>query len=129
MSERPTAGMPAPCAGRCRLADLLAPEIAAWRGQVPLGPLFWGKGVAVSLLLIACHARLMAVGSLALEQLSLLAMALYTLWILRAVWRTADRARPFWGTLARSLTIAWAMNAGLVLLFLELALLARAMAG
>lgn len=120
----PACRLAGPPAMRGFMARLLAPEIDAWHGRVRLGPLFWGKGVAVSLLLIALHARLIVTAGPALQQLSLCGLALYTLWILVAVWRTAGRAHPFWGSLARGLTIAWALNAGFVLLFLELDLIA-----
>lgn len=105
------------------MACLLAPEIEAWHGRADLARLFWLKGVAASLFLIALHARIMLTGSLLIQQLSLLAMAAYTVWIIVAVWRTAGHGQSFWHSLARSLTIAWALNAGFVLLFLQLGLI------
>ena len=41
----------------------------------------------------------------------------------------AARADPFWGVPARWLTVAWAGNTALVLLFLQLDLLIRLMKG
>ncbi len=111
------------------MAQLFASEIRAWRGEVALGPLFWGKGVSVSILLMAFHASLMWQGLALVQQLSLIAIAAYTVWILVAVWRCAGRAEPNWGTLARWLTVAWGANATLVLLFLQLDLLMAAFGG
>ena len=59
----------------------------------------------------------------------LLAFAAYTAWILVAVWRCAANAPPFWGALARWLTVAWAANAALLIGFLEIDLLARSLGG
>lgn len=122
------------CAGselpeRSLLAQLFASEIRAWRGEAALGPLFWGKGVGVSILLMAFHASLMWQGPALAQQLSLMAIAAYTVWILVAVWRSAGHADPNWGTLARWLTVAWGANATLVLLFLELDLVMAAFGG
>jgi hypothetical protein len=111
------------------LEQVFASEIRAWRGEAALGPLFWGKGVGVSLLLIVFHASLMWQGLALVQQLSLMAIAAYTVWILVAVWRCAGRADPNWGTLARWLTVAWAANATLVLLFLQLDLVMAAFGG
>lgn len=60
-----------------------------------------------------------------LQQAVLAALALYTVWILVAVWRCAARAPPGWRFLARLSTIVWAGNALMVLGFLELDLIAR----
>lgn len=114
---------------RSLLGQMLAPELRAWRGEAALGPLFWGKGVGVSMLLIAFHASLMWRGSALVQQLSLIAIAAYTVWILVAVWRCAGQADPNWGTLARWLTVAWGANAALVLLFLEIDLVVAALGG
>ena len=60
-----------------------------------------------------------------MEQTLLVALALYTAWILISVWRCAERARPHWRLFARLSTVAWAGNALMVLGFLQLDLLAR----
>ncbi len=51
--------------------------------------------------------------------------AAYTVWILVAIWRSAPNAGPFWATVARMLTVAWALNAAFVLLFLQTELVLR----
>lgn len=114
---------------RSLLGQVFAAEIRAWHGEAALGPLFWGKGVGVSLLLIVFHATLMWQGWVLAQQLSLAGISAYTVWILVAVWRCAGRADPNWGTLARWLTVAWGANATLVLLFLELDLVMAALGG
>ncbi len=118
-----------PSEAQALLAQVFASEIRAWHGEAALGPLFWGRGVGVSLLLIVFHATLIWQGAVLLQQLSLVAIAAYTVWILVAVWRCAGRADPNWGTLARWLTVAWAANAAMVLLFLELDLVMAVFGG
>ena len=54
-------------------------------------------------------------------QVVLLLLAAYTVWIVIAVWRCAFNVRDErLGHIARALTVAWAINASLVLGFLEL---------
>ena len=49
------------------------------------------------------------------------ALAAYTVWIVVSVWRCAFNVeKPLYGHMARALTVAWAINAVLVLGFLEL---------
>jgi hypothetical protein len=107
------------------LSRLFAPEIRAWRGEHRLGVVFWGYGVLASSGLILVLGAAIVLGQVALQQILLVAGALYTGWILVAIWRCAGRAHPYGGGLARSLTIAWALNSALVLLFLQLDLLRR----
>jgi hypothetical protein len=104
---------------------LFAPELRAWRGEHRLGVVFWGYGVLASFGLILVLGAAIILGQLALQQMLLVVGALYTGWILVAIWRCAARAHPYWSVLARSLTIAWALNSLLVLLFLQLELLRR----
>lgn len=102
------------------LGLLLAPELRAWRGEQPLWKVFWIYGVAASCAIAALYFGAMA-GHTVLRQLLLLVLAAYTAWIVVSVWRCADNtAEHIWGTLARFLTIAWALNALLVVTFLEL---------
>lgn|SRR5690606_35966515 len=106
------------------------PEIRAWRGQAPLWMVFWIYGVAVSSVIIALYVSALLSGQRLLQQGLLLVFAFYTLWILVSVWRCAGNVRErFWGVLARFLTIAWAGNTVMVLLFIELDLLRRMLAG
>jgi hypothetical protein len=107
------------------LASFLAPELRAWRGQMALPVVFWGYGVAASLVFAILHATALDAGQLALQQSLILISAAYTVWILVAIWRCAPNADPFWGTLAKWLTVAWGLNAALVLFFLQIELVLR----
>ena len=59
------------------------------------------------------------------EQALLIFFGLCTIWIPVSIWRCSFAADPFWGLLARWLTIAWAANAALVLFFRQLELRVR----
>jgi len=47
----------------------------------------------------------------------------YTVWIIVGIWRCSSNAAPFWGGLARLLSVAWTLNTALVLIFLQIDLL------
>jgi len=57
------------------------------------------------------------------EQVLLICASFYTIWILVSIWRCSLVEGTFWGQLARFLTIAWAANVTLILLFRQLELL------
>jgi hypothetical protein len=107
------------------LATSFAPELRAWRGEAPLHFVFWVYGVAVSSLLTALTARAFIVDGWQLLQALILVDFAYTAWVLVAIWRCSARATPFWGGLARGLTLAWGFNTILVLLFVEVELAAH----
>lgn len=86
---------------------------------------FWGYGVATSMALAILHATALDAGQLAFQQMLIVFSVVYTVWILVAIWRCAPSASPFWGSLARWLTIAWGLNTTFVLFFLQLELLLR----
>ncbi len=94
-----------------------------WRGQGPLWKVYWlygvlGSNVLALLLLLVMERSALASGWL---QLLLLVLAVYTVWIVISVWRCAFNVEnPLYGHMARALTVAWAINAVLVLGFLEL---------
>lgn len=115
------------CQGEPRLllARLFEPERRAWRGEASLATTFWGYGILASSALIALHIRAYMLQSFATEQVLIIVSGLYTAWVLLAIWRCAAHAHPYWGTLARWLTVAWALNCGLVLAFLQIDLLIR----
>ena len=117
--SKPTRSLPAD------LARFLAPEIRAWRGQAPLSTVFWFYGVLVSAGLIALFAVSLYRGPLMLEQVLLVCCGLYTAWVLVSIWRCSLTGDPFWGGVARVLTVFWAANAALGGLFLLLELLAH----
>jgi hypothetical protein len=112
-------------AGTAFLRALFATELRAWRGEGPLGKLFWVYGVLVSLVLALLYLLAMDEKRIVVQQLLLFALAGYTVWILVAIWRCA--ANSPWGSLARWLTVAWAANTVLVLLFLQVDLFAAYM--
>lgn len=101
---------------------MVAPERRAWQGRMPLATVFWGYGVVVSLALALLYATALDLGQVALQQGLILVCAAYTVWIVVAIWRSADNAGPFWSNLARLLTIAWALNSAFVLFFLQIEL-------
>ena len=94
-----------------------------WRGHGPLWKVYWLYGVLGSCVLTAILLYLISTGSTDTVwfQVVLLLLAAYTVWIVIAVWRCAFNVRDErLGHIARALTVAWAINAALVLGFLEL---------
>jgi hypothetical protein len=106
------------------LLRVFEPEVRAWYGLEPLWKVFWGYGVLASAVIIALYAVATIERRAAMQQLLLMFFAGYTIWILVSVWRCAATSMPIWQTLARSSTVAWAVNAVLVIFFLELDLMA-----
>lgn len=104
-------------------ARFFAPEIRAFRGQGDLATVFWGYGVLVSIGLGLLLGGAMVSGDLLLEQALVLLAAAYTGWIVTAIWRNSENADLPLATLARWLTVAWALNSGFVLLFVQMDLL------
>ena len=105
-------------------AEFFTPELRAWRGQQPLWKVFWLYGVATSSVLIAIYVFAFYVERVALRQILVLCFAGYTAWILVSVWRCANNAREqFWSLLARFLTIAWACNTIIIIVFVEMNLI------
>lgn len=109
--------------GRGFLARFFSVELRMWRGEAPLAPLFWGHGVLLSSFLLALYGAAIYSGRPLLEQFLLVCLGLYTLWILIAIWRSAANDNTVWSLLARMLTVAWAANIVLILLFREVELL------
>ena len=93
-----------------------------------LWQVYWGYGVLTSLGLALLFLEAMREHRPLLQQGILLALALYTVWILVSVWRCAAHVSPLWRLLARMSTVAWTCNATLVLAFLEFELIARMIA-
>jgi FtsH-binding integral membrane protein len=123
--------MPIPWSRRLFFVLLLLfePEWRALAGRAGLGRVFWVYGVLMSaglglLYLLAREARRLDV-----EQMLLLLLLGYTGLILVAVWRCAGHAAPPWGQVARALTVAWALNALLLIGFLQVDLLAAWLGG
>jgi hypothetical protein len=110
--------------GRLSMTETMAGYY--WRGHGPLWKVYWLYGVLGSNILALILFVLMqrdALGSVWF-QLVLLLIAAYTTWIVVSVWRCAFNVeKPVYGHMARALTVAWAINALLVVSFLELQLL------
>lgn len=91
------------------------------QGNTPLWVVFWLYGVVLSnglfgLILIAFNRV-----APSLFGLMLLSFVAYTAYMLNTVWRNADNVgNPIYGQIARSLTVAWSVNAVLVCGFLFL---------
>ena len=97
-----------------------------WRGEGPLWKIYWLYGVLGSNVLVLILLLLMQRGAMdsGWFQLVLLVLAAHTVWIVVSVWRCAFNVEnPMYGHMARALTVAWAINAFLVLGFLELQVL------
>lgn len=95
------------------------------RGKGPLWKVFWLYGVIPSNLLLAIILVLLnKSASTAVIDALLVVLAIYTMWIVTAVWQCAenvsnpDNAR--YGVLARWLTVAWAINTLMFVVFLIL---------
>lgn len=102
-----------------------------WRGEGPLWKIYWLYGVLLSLGLAVVIAAAGLGHWVPLPGLiaMLVGLALYTVWILVSVWRCAENVarHPFgydpelWTALARTATIAWAINqAALSILLIQM---------
>lgn len=109
--------------GRRLLARIFSPELQIWRGDAPLARVFWGYGVLLSTILLGAYGATIYFDLPRAEQILLICLGLYTLWILVAIWRSADGVTTVWSVLARMLTVAWAVNIAMILLFRELELM------
>ena len=114
---------------RSLLDRLVAPEVRAFRGEAPLARVFWLHGVAASVWLATISMAVIKQDDWPLTQAMILLDVGYTSWVLIAIWRCSANAQTSWGMLARWLTIAWALNAALVLFFMELELVLPHVAG
>jgi hypothetical protein len=102
-----------------------------WEGKGPLWKVYWLYGVLLSLVLAAVVAAAGLRHWVGLPGLiaMVVGLAIYTGWILVSVWRCAENVegRPLglepdvWSSLARALTIGWAINvAGLSILLIQM---------
>ncbi len=109
------------------LLRVFEPELKAWFGLLPLGKVFWGYGVLASAVLVSLYGVSVYENRSAVQQVILFVFAGYTIWILVSVWRCAETADPHWGLIARSLTVAWAANAAMMVVFLQLDLVGHSL--
>jgi hypothetical protein len=102
----------------------------AWRGDAPLWRVYWIYGVLGSMVLTAAIAVPALEGwySWPAATAAVTVGLAYTSWILVSIWRCAFNIeteplgipRDAWAMLARSLTVAWAINVlGLSVMLLE----------
>ena len=98
-------------------------EIRAWRGEADLFRVFWVQGVLTSVVLGVLHATTILLGQMFAEQILLILLTLYSIWIVVSIWRCSLASDTFGATIARYLASFWALNAGLVLVFRQLDLL------
>ena len=103
--------------------EFFAPELRVWQGIAPLPTAFWFYGVLASWIQIALYAIAVYHGQVFIQQMLLIIFAVYTIWILISIWRCSQPPTTFWSLTARLLTVVWAANAAMVLLFLQLDLL------
>ncbi len=103
----------------------MAIRVMAWAERAPLWRVFWLYGVIPSNLAWAAVLWMMSAGAhLELVRGLLLALLLFTAWIVRAVWLAAPNVGDRrYGLVARALTVAWGINTVLLVFFLELQLL------
>jgi hypothetical protein len=99
---------------------LFEPEWRAFTGRAGLGRVFWVYGVLVSSGLALLYLLAREAQRVDVQQLLLVLMLLYTGLILVAVWRCAGPAAAPWGQVARAMTVAWALNALLLIGFLQI---------
>ena len=102
---------------------LFEPEWRALTGRAALGRVFWVYGVLVSAGLALLFLLAREAGRADLQQILLILFLAYTTAIRVAVWRCAEYAAAPWGIIARALTVAWALNTLLLLLFLQIELI------
>jgi hypothetical protein len=105
------------------LGRLFPAEMRAWRGRADLATVFWFYGVLTSSILGILYAATIYLRHPVAEQLLLIGFALYTVWILVSIWRCSLATETMWGLLARFLTIAWAGNVAMLLVFRQFELL------
>lgn len=108
---------------------LFGPEIRAWFGQAPLAKVFWVNGVATSAVLGVLFVLAALAGRRGLLQLLLLVLGAYSVWLLPSLWRCAGHAPAPWQQIVRLLTVAWAVNAALLGLFLEIWIISSGLGG
>ncbi len=91
------------------------------RGRSRLWLVFWVYGVLFSHIFFGAILYFYRQVSAPVLGFVLAAFILYTAWIMRTIWVDALNVRnDMWGYLARWLTVAWALNAVLVSVFLFL---------
>jgi len=91
-------------------------------GHERLSRVFWLEGVLASHLLFLALLAVYQYGTPAMFMAAVAVFIAYTAWIMRRIWLNAlNVTRAELGSMARVLTIGWAINAVTVCVFLALA--------
>lgn len=102
------------------------PELRCWRGEQQLGKVFWRYGILPSVGLTVLYALSLSLGRIGLQQTLLLCFGGHTFWLLVSLWRCSKAVmNSIGGVIARQLVVAWAINAILVLAFLQIDLVGK----
>lgn len=99
--------------------------LTRWAERTPLWRVFWLYGVIPSnLLWLVTLGMISAAWHVNVIRSLLILILVFTAWIVHAIWHAAPNTPDRrYGVLAKALTIAWAINAVLLVFFLELQLL------
>ncbi len=99
---------------------------SCWRGESRLWLVFWIYGVLLSTIVSGVFLALLATEDPipGLEQFLIVTFIPYTVWILVSIWRCAFNVEnKIHGHVTQALTIAWAINATLLIISAELGLI------
>ncbi len=97
-----------------------------WRGERRLWVVFWVYGVLLSTIVTGVFLAQLATENPipGLKQFLIVAFIPYTVWVPVSIWRCAFNVEnELYGHMARILTIAWAINATLLIISAELGLI------
>jgi hypothetical protein len=72
-------------------------ELKTWRGEQPLWLTFWIYGAGVSGFLAILYGVAVYAATPAFEQILLIVLGAYTVWVLISLWRCTERAKPYLG--------------------------------
>ena len=102
------------------------PEIRIWRGERPLGMVFWAYGTLATVGFSILYALSLYLGRIGLQQSLLVCITGHTVWIVVSLWRASRPAvNTWWGALVRQLAVVWTVGVILVVAFLQLDLIER----
>jgi hypothetical protein len=98
-------------------------DLKTWRGEQPLWLTFWIYGAGVSGFLAILYGVAVYAARPAFQQILLIVLGTYTVWVLISLWRCTEDAKRLSGVMARFLIVPWAANVALLLAFLQIGLL------
>lgn len=97
--------------------------VDAYNGKEPLWRVFWLYGVFFSTVVTTLFLWVVSqdIHFLAIDQVLVIAFIPYTVWLLISIWRCAfNVSQELYGHIGRALTVAWALNAALLVVSVEL---------